>query len=115
MISFPTPFTVTHTPRVKTGETDLGQPIYDDGTPRDRKVVTWYPTDETERNEAALSNRTVSEMTLLSLETGWNPVDKVVLEGEDYEVIGYAKDYSHSPFSRDFGGYEVNLKRVNDG
>lgn len=111
--TFPTPFTVTHVTRTKSGENALGQPIYDE-TSTDRQVVTWYPTDETERNNAALAGRTISELTMLALDDGWNATDKVVLDGDDYEVIGRTEDYTHNPFSRDFGGYAIQLKRVND-
>lgn len=111
----PTPFTVTYTPRVRAGENAQGQPTYEDGTPSDRKVVTWYPTNESERNEAAMAERTISEMTLLSADDNWGAADKVALDGVDYEVIGNAKDFTNNPFARNFGGYEINLKRVNDG
>lgn len=112
--SIPALFIVTRVPRVKTGENALGQPIYTEGTPEDRKVVTWYPTNETERNDAALAGRTISELTLLTLDDDWQSTDKVSLDGADYEVIGYAEDYTHNPFARNFGGYELKLKKVTD-
>lgn len=109
---YPTPFVVTHVTRAKTGENALGQPIYAE-TSTVRKVYGWAPTYETERHEAALAGRTVSDLTLYTPDLDWSSNDKVVVDGLDYEVIGNPKDFNHGPFGFQ-PGCTVNLKRVSN-
>lgn len=104
---------MTRIRRTKTGETSLGQPIYDDAS-QARKVYGWAPTSETERNEAAMAGRTISELTLYTPDTDWSANDKIVVDGESYEAIGGPQNFNHGPFGYQ-PGCTLNLRRVADG
>lgn len=117
---FPTPFTVTHSRRVREGENALGQAV-DTYESASRAVFGWSPKSSAGARSAnagvdsALADRTTTEISLLTPDGDWSDGDKVTLpDGHEYTVIGEPSDANHGPFGFT-PGYRVTLRRVEDG
>lgn len=109
----PTPLTITHVVRTRSGENAQGQPKYSE-TSTIRDVYGWSPTSETERAQAALAERVIGELTLLTPDGDYASGDAVIVDGAQYEVIGDPSNFNTGPYGLK-PGYTVNLKRVTNG
>ncbi|QMU19349.1 hypothetical protein [Gordonia rubripertincta] len=81
-----------------------------------KKFVTYNSPDTTEPKLVSDTgnNRDVVELEMIVL-PDFGPVsakDQMVIDGEQYEVIGRVEDYTKNPFNAEFGCFVVNLKRV---
>ncbi|MBF6333441.1 hypothetical protein [Nocardia transvalensis] len=78
--------------------------------PEAEPVYGWGPP-QTREPKTAGYDRLVVDVELFAPPTfSVKPRDRVRLAGQDYQVIGYAEDYTHGPFG--FApGVVVNLRR----
>ncbi|ASN67441.1 hypothetical protein 7S11_3 [uncultured Caudovirales phage] len=107
----PALFTVSVKAFKADSEDELGNPIESWAPPVPLKVYGWSAPRSTEPKLAG-HDRVVVDVELLAPE-GFlvRPRDRVLLEGGEFEVIGYPEDYNHGPFGFR-PGLVVNLQRV---
>lgn len=108
---FPTPWTAQHFPYIVGARDENYEPI--DSwveTPTEVPVYGWATPGSDAEHE---KHRTtvVRDLDLYSPSNPFGPKDRVGLAGDVFEVVGYAEDYNHGPFSFQ-PGYRINLKRV---
>lgn len=80
------------------GEDELGNEVEQWGAPERHMVFGWEPPLSTEP-ELAGHDRVIVDMKLYaarSLNAG--PKDRAVLDGERFEVVGYAQDPNNNPW-----------------
>lgn len=112
---YPTPHTVTHTPRVVVGRNAMGQAKYGDGMPRQRGVYGWRNKSTVVGRTPQTAERVISEVYLLTPEGDWAHGDIVALPGRGrWRVHGDVEDFNTGPFGFT-PGYRVTLQKVVDG
>lgn len=92
-------------------EDEHGNPIEDWAPATPHKVYGWSAPSSTEPKMAG-HDRVIVDVELLAPE-GFpaKPRDLVVLDGVEFQVLGYAEDFNHGPFGFR-PGLVVNLQRV---
>ena len=112
---FPTPHTVTHSRRVKSGESGHGQPVFTFSTPQARAVYGLQPGETFPDNTPGTANRVITTLDLLTPEGDWAHGDVVTVSGRgDFMVYGEVDDLNTGPFGYR-PGFKVTLRRVHDG
>ena len=108
---FPLLFTVGVRAFLPGAEDAHGNPIEDWAPATPHKVYGWSVPSSTEPKLAG-HDRVIVDVELLAPE-GFpaSPRDKVVLDGVEFQVLGYAEDFNHGPFGFR-PGLVVNLQRV---
>jgi hypothetical protein len=108
-VTFPTPWTVQYLAYAGTTEDDRGNEIPAYAAPVDWKVYGWSAPQSSEPKVAGVESVVVT----LELFAPARPVgdqDRIVVNGDTYEVVGDPEDYDHGPFG--FApGMVVNLTR----
>nr|DAW17871.1 MAG TPA: Minor capsid protein [Caudoviricetes sp.] len=108
---FPLLFTVGHRIYSAGAEDDWGNTVSGWSDPVDKPVYGWG-APVTSEPKLAGHDRDVVEIELL-VPPGFecSPRDRMVLDGDEYEVIGGTEMYDHNPFGWNPGGV-VNLRAV---
>lgn len=104
--------TLSRIRRTQTGENALGQPKYAE-TVKSVVVYSVQESSETEKHTAALANRTITDLEVMSPTNDFQPGDAVIVNGITYEVDSETVNHNlgwhgWSP------GYTVKLRRVRD-
>lgn len=111
-MNFPTPHTVQHLAYAGTVEDARGNEIPAFAAPVARKVYGWASPATRQSAEPKVAG-VESVIVILELFAPTFPVgdrDRMVVDGNAYEVVGDAEDYNHGPFG--FApGMVVNLTR----
>lgn len=110
---FPLAHTVTHITSNVVGVDALGHEVTEHVT-RQRAVYGFAPKSTTYGDTAALSERVITEVSLLTPDSDWKNGDSVILsDGRRFVVRGEAEDMNRGPFGFT-PGYIVTLRRVYD-
>ena len=111
-MSFPLAFTVGHRRYDTSRPTDeLGNQV-DFWFPAELKPVYGWGAPNRSAPKVIGHDRVVVEIELLvPLEFECGPHDRMVLDGDEYDVVGGVEMYDHSPFGWNPGGV-VNLVRT---
>lgn len=111
MAEFPLLFTVGHRIYSAGAEDDWGNTVSGWADPVTKPVYGWG-APVTSEPKVAGHGRDVVEIELL-VPPGFecSPRDRMVLDGDEYEVIGGPEMYDHNPFGWNPGGV-INLKAV---
>ena len=108
-MSLPTPWTVQHLAYAGTTEDDRGNEIPAYASPVTRPVFGWSAPQSSEPKVAGVESVVVT----LEVFAPTFPVsdrDRMVVDGDTFEVVGDPEDYNHGPFG--FApGMVVNLTR----
>nr|DAV90549.1 MAG TPA: Minor capsid protein [Caudoviricetes sp.] len=103
-------FLIQHLARTEDAEDSWGtkHSVWDD--PVEVEVFGWAPpSPDTEIRDIGSGVRRDLD---LYTPTGFaRPGDRVVIEGETYEVIGSPEDFTHGPFGFP-AGYRINLQQT---
>lgn len=109
----PALFAVGHQVYDGAGEDALGNEVESWADPLAKKFVTWN-APRTSEPKLAGHNRDVVEVEMIVLPDFGvvSSRDRMVVDGDTFEVIGLPEDYTKNPFRSDFGCYVLNLKAV---
>lgn len=111
MSGFPLRFTVGHERYAGTGEDELGNETESWSSPVSVLVFGWEPPKSTEPVLAG-HDRVVVDLRLYAPKSmAPAPRDRVVVDGEQFEVIGWPEDPNNNPWFKP-GLVTVNLRRV---
>ncbi|GAA2071677.1 hypothetical protein [Williamsia deligens] len=112
MPEFPLAHTVGHRRYDAEAGTDDWGNVTDFWFPAVSKPVYGWGAPMGSEPKVAGHDRVVVEVEVL-VPPGFecSPKDRLVLEGDEYEVIGPVEDYGHGPFGWNPGGV-VNVRRV---
>lgn len=108
---FPLPFTVGHRAYAGAGEDAHGNANPDYAAAVDIAAF-WYSVGSSEPAVAGHDRVTVDLVVVVDSEQQINPLDLLVIEDQDYDVVGYPEDYDHGPFDWAPGCKPVNVRRV---
>jgi hypothetical protein len=106
VVVIPLLFTVGHRAYSDSGEDAHGNPAEDYADPVDVEAIWWSPSS----SEPALAGHdrvAIDLVVVVSSATPVGPHDSLVVEGREYEVVGYPEDYDHGPW------WSPNRKPVN--
>lgn len=107
---FPTPWTVQHAVYSSGGDDPHGNEEESWAQPVDRKVYGWGAPQSSEPKRAG-AEAVVVNLELYAPVFPVGDMDRIVVDGLAYDVIGEAEDFNHGPFG--FApGMVVNLKRA---
>lgn len=110
---FPTPHTVIHARRVKTGTNEHGQPIFTYAAPVSRQVYGIQPGETFPDTTPGTANLVVTQLDMLTPDGDWAHGDAVTITGRgDFTVYGGVDDYNTGPFGFR-PGFKVTLRSVN--
>jgi hypothetical protein len=108
---YPTPFTVEHSTPASVDENALGQPQTEWLTTT-RSVYGWSTAGSSPQMVAAMADRVVTELSLLTPDSGWSHGDIVTIPNRgDFKVHGEPVDCNTGPFGFT-PGFKVTLRRV---
>ncbi len=107
-MTFPTPFTVTHTPCTGVTQDGRGNDVPAYGTPVSREAIAYSPHRK-EVTEGHTS-RDIAEVDLALPTTTVNLMDRFTLDGQVYEVVGVRDN--NGGFHGWKPGVVAELKRV---
>ncbi|MFF1531488.1 head-tail adaptor protein [Cellulomonas sp. NPDC058312] len=112
----PLPFTAGLRAFIGSAEDDLGNPTEGWGTAVETSAVWWTPSSvATSEQKMAGHDRVVVDLVMVvDSATAVGPRDRVVIDGRDFEVIGYPEDFDHGPWWQP-GRKPVNLRRIEVG
>lgn len=104
-------WTAGHRVYSETGGQDAhGNDIPAWANPVDVPAIWWSPSS-TEPAVAGHDRVNVDVVMVVDSALMVSPHDRMILAGEEYEVIGFPEDYDHGP-GRSAGRKPVNLQRV---
>ncbi|MBP2211088.1 hypothetical protein JOJ87_001432 [Rhodococcus ruber] len=107
----PTPYTVGVRTYTESGKDDRGNPVESWSAPVDHPVYGWSMPSSTEPKVAGHNRVLVSLELLVPPTFPAKAHDRVVVDGEEFEVLGRPEDFNHGPFG--FApGLVVNLGRT---
>lgn len=108
---FPLAHTVTHRATTYDGTDEYGNPV-PSTTDTEVQVYGWAPVSMAEPPEAGRSE-VAWEAEIYSPEAAWSPrpSDRVLLDGVEFEVVGYPENWNKGPFGWQ-PGIVVHVKRV---
>ena len=110
-MSYPTPHKVGHR-RYYEGETNTrGNPRKAWEDPVEVRVIGFYWPSSTEPPESGRDEVTADVIVLAPPAFQPGAHDRLVIEGDEYEVIGRPDDYNHGPFGFRPGN-AINARRV---
>lgn len=113
---FPLPFKAWLRAYAGSTEDDLGNLTDEWATAVEEPAIWWTPSSvATSEQKMAGHDRIVVDLVLVvDSATVVGPRDHAVIEGREFEVIGYPEDFDHGPWWRP-GLQPVNLRRIEVG
>lgn len=111
MSEFPLLFTVGHRVWSEDGEDAHGNPIAGWSTPVTKPVYGWGAPSGDEPKIAGVDRVEVEVELLVPPEFQCDRKDRIVLDGDEFEVVGPMEMFDHNPFGWNPGGV-VNLRSV---
>lgn len=108
----PTPWTVEHTPYEAGVEDPYGNVTPGWGTPVTLAVHGWAPPSAGKEPFEAGRDVVAWDLDLYApAGTTVHPHDRLVVDGLEYEVVGYEEDYTKGPWQWP-AGVRINLQRT---
>lgn len=109
----PALFDVGHCVYSGAGEDAHGNQVDSWAAPVSKKFVTYAAPRTTEPKLAGHDRDVVEVEMIVHPDFGVvSPRDRMVVDGDTFEVIGKTEDYTKNPFRPDFGCLIINLKQV---
>ena len=109
MSAIPTPWTVQHLAYDGTTEDDRGNEVPAWADPVPRRVYGWGAPQSNEPKVAGVESVVVT-LELFSPVFPVGDMDRIVVDGDTFDVVGDPEDYTHGPFGFE-PGMVVNLTR----
>lgn len=112
----PALFDVLHLPYTGVDTDAYGNEVDTWGPGQSKKFVTFNNPQTTEPKIVGHERDVVDlELVVLADFGRVSAKDRMVIDGDTYDVIGRPEDYTRNPFRRDFGCRVINLRLVSSG
>ncbi|KIA63004.1 hypothetical protein [Nocardia vulneris] len=109
-MTIPLPFTIGHRAYSGSGEDAHGNEIGSHAAAVDIQAF-YYSPSSTEPAVAGHDRVVVDMVAVVDSDEQIGPHDLLVIDGEEFDVIGFPEDYDHGPWWKP-GRKPVNLQRV---
>lgn len=107
---FPLPWTAGHQVYSEGADDAHGNPVQSWATAVNVPAIWWSPSS-TEPAVAGHDRVQVDVVLVVASSLAVSAHDRFVLDGQEYDVIGFPEDYNHGPYKTP-GRKPVNLQRV---